>query len=483
VPRSKNDAASVPLGSSMQVRRVMDRLAEVLHRVTRAGMMRSVGVLVSGTALAHGITAAAMPVATRLYTPEHFAAASVFSSLVGILVVAACFRYELAVALPEDEVEALNLLVLSCGLTVAFSLVVAGIMALIPPAGYALLGQPGLTRWIWLLPPALLIGGLYLALQMWYVRKKGFGAIARSRVAQSAAAAAAQLGMGFAGAAPQGLLVGQLFNYGAGAFGLGAGLLFKERALLRRVSWQGVVQVARTHHRFPRFSVLEALANAAGIHLPVLLIAALAVGPEAGYLALAMFLLQAPMALVGGAVGQVYLSGAPDAQREGRLAAFTSDMMARLMKAAAGPIVFLGVVAPAAMGLVFGADWTRAGVLVSWMAPWFLLQFVAAPASTALHVVGRQSWAMTLQLAGLALRSGMVIAAVLIDARFATEAFALSGFLFYAIFIGVVLKAVGASPLAGLQSLRASAVPAMIGLLLGLATAVALGPISAWLGV
>jgi O-antigen/teichoic acid export membrane protein len=238
------------------------------------------------------------------------------------------------------------------------------------------------------------------------------------------------------------------------------------------------MEAARIHHRFPRYSVLEALANAAGIHLPVLLIAALAAGPEAGYLALAMFLLQAPMALVGGAVGQVYLSGAPNAQREGRLAAFTSEMMAQLMKAAAGPIVFLAVVAPAAMGLVFGTDWTRAGVLVSWMAPWFLLQFVAAPASTALHVVGHQSWAMKLQLAGLGLRSGMVIAAVLIDARFATEAFALSGFLFYAIFIVVVLKAVGASPLAGLQALRASAVPAVIGLAVGAVVALAAATVS-----
>jgi hypothetical protein len=89
---------------------------------------------------------------------------------------------------------------------------------------------------------------------------------------------------------------------------------------------------------------------------------------------------------------------------------------------------------------------------------------------------------MKLQLAGLGLRSGMVIAAVLIDARFATEAFALSGFLFYAIFIVVVLKAVGASPFAGLHALRASAVPAVIGLALGLVMVMALGPISTWLG-
>ena len=170
MPRSTNDGTLVRSRLIGQARRLIDRFAALVGRVGQAGMMRSIGVLISGTALAHAITAAAMPVATRLFTPQDFAAASAFSSLVGILVVAACLRYELAVPLPEDEVEAVNLLALSCGLTVAFSLVVAGIMAIIPPAGYALLGQPALTPWIWLLPPALLIGGLYLALQMWYVR-------------------------------------------------------------------------------------------------------------------------------------------------------------------------------------------------------------------------------------------------------------------------------------------------------------------------
>ena len=94
-----------PRGSSNgRKRRQIGSLARLVERVGRAGMMRSIGVLISGTALAHAITAAAMPVATRLFTPQDFAAASTFSSLVGILVVAACLRYELAVPLPDDNV-------------------------------------------------------------------------------------------------------------------------------------------------------------------------------------------------------------------------------------------------------------------------------------------------------------------------------------------------------------------------------------------
>jgi hypothetical protein len=66
-----------------------------------------------------------------------------------------------------------------------------------------------------------------------------------------------------------------------------------------------------TYRRFPVYSTWEALANSAAIHVPVILVAAVAAPDEAGYLMLAMYVLQAPMSLIGAAVGQVYLSKAP----------------------------------------------------------------------------------------------------------------------------------------------------------------------------
>lgn len=419
------------------------RIGRLLDRATRSAVVRSLGVLVGGTALAHGITAAAMPLATRIFTPQDFAAASAFSSLVGILVVASCLRYELAIPLPDEDEEAANLLALSAISVVGTAGLTAVVLALLPQTALAALGQPSLSPHLWLLPIALLIGGLYLALQMWFVRKKGFGPIARSRIVQSVAATIGQLGLGVLGFAPLGLLVGQMLNYGAGAATLGAGVLVRERAILSRVTWSGIARAARIHNKFPRYSIGESLANAAAIHLPILMIAALAAGPEAGYLALAIFLLQAPMALVGTAVGQVYLSGAPEALREGRLAAFTEDMLGRLIQISAGPIVLLALVSPALFGLVFGEEWTRSGVLVAWMAPWFFFQFLSSPISTALHVTGRQGWAVVLQVAGLALRVGAVIGFAWIDSTRVVEAYAISGLVFYLAYLVVAMRAAG----------------------------------------
>ncbi len=454
------------IGAVEGARRLIGRLAE-------DGVMRSICVLAGGTALAHVLTAAVLPVATRLFTPADFAAASVFASLIGILVVASCLRFEMAIPIPEDDEEAVNLLGLSVAAVVAISAVMALTVALAPPSVLGLLRQPTLTPYLWLMPIALLIGGLYLALQMWCVRRKRFGPIARSRVLQSASAAVGQLCLGFAGFAPLGLLVGQMLNYGAGAVSLGLGLLWGERALLRRISLGGMIAAARIHQRFPRYSVWEALANAAAIHLPVLLIAALAIGPEAGFLTLAVFLLQAPMALVGQAVGQVYLSGAPDALRDGRLAAFTDEMLLRLARLSAAPIAFIAVVSPAAFGLVFGQEWTRAGVLVAWMAPWFFMQFLSSPLSTVLHVTGRQRTALGLQASGLALRVGAVLIAAAAAPTWIVEAYAISGFVFYAAYLVVAMAAAGTSLRTILRALAAQGA--------WIALAVVLGTGGAWM--
>lgn len=439
------------------VRSIYARLVEI----GRSAQIRSIGVLVSGTAVAHGITALAMPISTRLYSPTDFAAASVFSSLVGILVVASCLRFEMAIPLPSDEEEAVNLLALSVASVVTTSALAAVVLWLLPPSALVALGQPSLIPQLWLMPFALVIGGVCLALQMWFVRHKGFGAIARSRVVQSAGAAGGQIGLGVAGVAPLGLLVGQMLNYGAGAVTLGAGLLMKERAVLSRVSLRGMTKAARAHHRFPRYSIWEALANSAAIHLPILLIASLTAGPEVGFLALAIFLLQAPMALIGTSVGQVYLSGAPEALREERLAEFTQDMMGRLIQLATGPLLCAAIVSPAAFGLVFGRQWERSGVLVAWMAPWFLMQFVSSPVSTVFHVTGRQLTALILQASGLVLRVGAVLAASVFKPTMVVEAYAVSGFIFYFAYLVVAARAAGIRPSA-LATRALSAAPIIL---------------------
>jgi O-antigen/teichoic acid export membrane protein len=420
------------------------KLREQLSAWRADGFLRAVGVLVGGTGLAQAILALALPVATRLYTPADFGALSVFAGLIGIVSVAACLRFEIAIPLPKREIFARNLLVLSLGCAAAVAAALAVILAVFSPVLAAWLNQPRLTPYLWLVPVGVLLAGGMSALQFWYARKESFMTIARARIGQSIAAAATQLACGWAGIAPAGLLLAQLLNSGMACLTLGYRVLRSEPTLRRSVSLTRMRAMFRQYDRFPKFSTWEAVSNAAQAYLPVIMIAALVSGQEAGHLGLAMYAVQAPMTLLGGAVSQVYLSRAAHEHRAQRLATFTTEVFGRLLRIGIGPIVFAGIVASNAFAIVFGPDWRRAGDLVVWMTPWFMFQFLSFPLSMALPVTSSQKTSLVLQISGMLVRVAAVqVAALLIPSRI-SEAYALSGFLVYAAYLAVVLHVVAA---------------------------------------
>jgi len=399
-------------------------------------------VLVSGTALAHGLSAAALPVLSRLYTPSDFGLLAVFASVLSVVAVASGLRYELAVPLPEQDEDAVHLLAVAIGCALGLSSLLA-LPALLAPAWIAKqLGQPALASYMWLLPLGVFLAGAYSALQLWFVRQKGFTLIARTRIAQSAFSVGTQVGLGlWAAIGPLGLLLGYVLNTGIACLSLGVQVI---RAA-PRISWNRMLALAAEYRRFPKYSTIEALANSASIQFPIIMIAALAAPAEAGYLMMAMSVMQAPMSLIGTSISQVYLSRAPSEYREGRLGDFTVEVLSTLFKAGIGPLMAAGILAPLLFGLVFGANWQRAGWLVVWMTPWFMLQFLAVPVSMALHVTGHQRAALKLQVAGLVLRVALVWVMAKWQEGLISEAYAASGAMFYLVYLIVILTAVRAS--------------------------------------
>jgi O-antigen/teichoic acid export membrane protein len=240
----------------------------------------------------------------------------------------------------------------------------------------------------------------------------------------------------------------------------------KDRAALRMLKWPKMLAAFSTYYRFPKYSALEALSNSAGIQLPIILIATLATRSEAGFLLLALSIIQAPMGLMGNAVAQVYLSRAPDEFRNGRLNAFTVRVFGGLIKAGVGPLIFGGILAPAVFAKIFGPEWYRAGVLVLWMTPWFVLQFLATPIAMALQISNNQKLALLLQLSGLVVRTLCVYVASFAGGLL-SEAYALSGLVFYFSYLVLILYVVRARPVEIFQELKNSFPVVLIWILAG----------------
>lgn len=411
-----------------------------LSRVTSSSFVRNVGVLVGGTAFAQALTILILPFLTRLYSPDDFAVLAVYASILGIFSGIACLRLEIAIPIPESDEEAANLLVLALTISSTIAALLGLVVWAYPAHLVELIGQPALAPYLWLLPIGVWLSGAYAALQYWSTRHKQFRLISSTRLTQATGSAAVQLSFGWAGFTPFGLLLGQLINSGAGVIRLGADTWRQHRKVLARVRLGTMLSTLGRYDRFPKYSTLEALANGGNLQLPVLIIAALAAGPEAGFLILATRVMAAPMALIGGAISQVYLSRAPEERRQGRLSTFTFSILSGLMKTGVGPLLFIGIIAPVAFPLAFGAEWARAGEIVRWMTPWFVFQFLASPLSMILHITENQKTALFLQLGGLLLRVGSVLLAAHTTPEHIVEAYAISGLIFYLAYFFIVLR-------------------------------------------
>lgn len=405
---------------------------------TKNKFRHSVSILVGGTVLGHLITALALPIATRLYNPADFNVLAVFISIISIVSVAASLRFDVAIPVAASEEDAPNLLLLAVGF--AFFLSVSTLLVLFIFSGHFFKNHQ--SSILFLLPIAIFLVAVSSGLQGWFIRKSDFKLIARSRFYQSICGVVGQLGLGFLGVAPLGLLVGYVLNFFAGFIILGSKLFRKESQLFSGITLISLKQTFKAYSRYPKYSTFEALCNSASIQVPIIIIASLAIGPEAGYLTLAMSVMQAPMLLIGNAVGQVYLSKAPDHYLKGNLDKYTLETLGQLSKIGIGPLIFVAILAPEGFAIIFGEEWRRAGEIVTWMSPCFILQFLASPLSMVIHVVSRQKAGMCLQLYGLFVRVIPILITSLWDNTFIIEVYALSGLVFYLSYLIVIFNVI-----------------------------------------
>lgn len=418
------------------------RMGKLIDRLRNNNLMRSASVLVGGAAFAQAIGLLTLPLLTRLYTPNDFGVLAQYSGLLAISSVVACLRYEIAIPIPKKDSDAMNLLIVSLALAASVSIVIAITIVSLPQQISALLGRPGITTYLWFLPIGVALVSAYNALQSWALRKKQYTLIASTRISQALGGSASQLALGALGYAPSGLIAGQIVNSGAGTFRLLWKELRENRGMLRHVSRTGLLKTAREYGRYPRYSFLESFANSAAVQLPVLIIAA-AVSREAGFLALAMRVMQAPLGLIGSAVGQVYLSHVADQYRLGCLGEFTANVVGALIKTGVGPLILGGMLAPDVFSIVFGEEWRRAGLLATWMTPWLVFHYLSSPVSMALHTTNNQKLAMRLQILALFMRTGVVLLFAHAHSARTPEAYAVSGLIFHFVYLMAVLRVSG----------------------------------------
>jgi O-antigen/teichoic acid export membrane protein len=368
-------------------------LAKLQTSVVPEGFVRNAGLIAGSAAVSYVIFFLVSPILTRIYSPEDFGILGVFASVLSITLPLVSWRYEIPITMPEDDAVAANVF--------AVAIIILLGMTSLGCVGFFLFGTPlmkGLhasSQWqfLCLLTGGMFAGGLFQVLNFWALRKRAFGQIARTKVAQGSMAVGTQLFLGLLHGGPLGLLLGDVFGRAAGIRIL-VKLVWKDREkFISGITAAGLIQAAERYKRFPIYSCSSGVLNAAGLNLPVIMMASLYGTQVAGFFSVALRLIGLPIMLLGQAAGQVFWGEASRMLDEpfklSRMFYRTLRTMVLLGAAIVAPLMFF---APSALAVVFGEQWREAGFYVQLLSLGFLADFVATPLSSTLLALERQSW-------------------------------------------------------------------------------------------
>jgi len=357
--------------------------------------------LVAGGAVAQALPLLLGPWLSRLYTPQQFGQYNLFAAVSANVAVVACARYEFALPLLGDPLEAAALRTLCLRV-----LAVVTLASATGAAGWFWWSSHAWTAW---LPAAVAVLGWLSLATLWATRAQAYRALAIARVVQYGGASLAQAGAALLGAGVQGLIVAPIAAAAAAAAVLR--LPLKDEVHPAPERWR---ELARRFRDFPLLNTPHAFMGALQDTAAIALLIAWQGPVAAGFWGFALRYLKAPATLVGGAVSQTLYPrlaahGASvdhdaDAHaplrvtREGRAA--VRRVMAGLGAIAAPLVLLLSALGPWMFEWLFGAQWRGAGELARALAVYIGMHFVAAPLAVVTLAWGAQAWALRLALVG-----------------------------------------------------------------------------------
>ncbi|MEO8219366.1 MAG: oligosaccharide flippase family protein [Specibacter sp.] len=361
-----------------------------LKAVFASEFVRHVATLLTGTVAAQALMLVLTPVLSRLYTPEDYGLFSIYSSILSTLTVIAALRYDMAIMLPKSDTDAkvlkrgVTLLILAT--SVVATLVCAFLGGMIANAFSA----PALAPWLALMGLSVFSLSEITALSYWLNRKKDYKTIGINKVLLSSGTGLAQLGLALTKLGGiGGLILGSLFGQ------LVALLRLRQRS---RESRQGLEDATSSlkellyrYRRMPLLNGPNALVDSARSTGMSLLIAALYSGAVLGQFYMAWRLLQIPIALINGAISQVFFQKLSITPR-GRMYPFVRAAVVRSALLGIVPFVLIYLLSPWIFPFFLGGQWQLAASIAQALVPWLFLNLITSPISTIFIVTETQHW-------------------------------------------------------------------------------------------
>ena len=386
----------------------MSKLKLIKSLLPKSSFAKNVITLMTGTTIAQAIPIAITPILTRMYSPEDFGVLALFVAITTIMGSIANGRYELAIMLPTEDDEAIN--VAALGLLIASCLS----LLLFVPAIFlneyiaTALDNQFISFWLYFVPPVVFLLGLYNILNYLNNRKQSYKDMAKASVYKSIAQAAVQLGVGAVKATASGLISGQIASNLAANTKLA--LNAKRQYQLKDINKQEMKRLAKRYIDFPKYSMWATLSNTLSYEMLNVLIGTIYNVATLGFYSLAQRILGLPSSLIGDSIGRVYFQQATmEKNKTGKAINIFQSTTKKLVLLSSVFFIPLYFVLPLVFELAFGEQWRIAGVYSQLILPIFIFRFISAALSNTNNIFEKQGLALIWQVMLLVLSLSVLL--------------------------------------------------------------------------
>jgi len=373
-------------------------LKEQIKELFKSDFLINVLTLATGTTISQAIPVAISPILTRIYSPEDFGLLALFLSVIAIFSSIINGKYEAALMIPKSEYEALVLFKISIIICSALSLVLLIFVFFFKASIAQLLGSPEIASWLYLLPIATILIGIYNSLTFINIRKKKYIEISKSVVYRSLNLSFIQVFLGFLNFGVVGLFVSQIFSYCSGHFVLFKSIKAKMKEIID-IPQKTVFTFAKDYIKFPLLTMPGYFLNSIAINLNSFFITSLFNIGSLGYFSVTNKVLAAPSMILGSSISKVYFQKMTKDINENRdtMRVFKETLM-KLLIIGLPIFLFLFFTIRPAFIFIFGFEWVISAKIAKILIPYLAIRFVSSALSPTLEAFQKQEWTAVINL-------------------------------------------------------------------------------------
>lgn len=388
----------------------------------------------SGTTLSQLILILAMPVISRLYPIHEFGTAALFISLIAIISPISGLRYEMAILLPKDENEGIQLLYIHGFLTLTIGTVAGCLIGSNSHLLSSLLNAPSLEKYLWLTGPGIILLGFANGFNIWTTRKIRYLNLAKAKVFSSALTVIIQIISGLLGVlAAASLILGNLFGKLLENIALCKTTIkdFK-RYKITETRLSQYKKILKRYKKFPLFNTWSTLLNTLSWMTPAFLLSHFFTLEIVGFYAAGDRVIRTPMNVIGRAISQVFFQRGAEDFRDGNLGKLFLDTIQMLTRIGLLPTLALSLIGQDLFIVLLGEKWAEAGLYTQILSIWGFVWFISSPISTIMSIVEKQEKALIFNIVNLITRILSIwIGGIFENPRLALLLFAGSGIIAY----------------------------------------------------